>query len=181
MWRNTFYCQRFILLAYKGGPKKKKCKLLENKRALIRKCSLSPFVLFIGPLQEPVNWSVYYFSLPKDSLKELQHVQNVAARIATNSRKSVRITLILCKVHWLLTEERIVFKILLLTFKCLNGLAPPYLCDLTTKYMPRRNLRSINDHRLVDGLQTLIEYDHLGDWGPEKDWLQLGSLSMQRF
>ena len=57
-------------------------------------------------------------------------------------------------------EERIVFKILLLTFKCLNGLAPPYLCDLIqlAKYVPRRNLRSINGHRLVDVGYKLTRY-----------------------
>ena len=109
--------QRFILLAYKGDPKKKKCKILENKRALIRKCFLSSFVLFVGPRQESVNWSVYYFSLPKESLKKLQHVQNAEARIAKHTRKGDRITPVLCKVHWLPIEERIVFMILLLTFK----------------------------------------------------------------
>ena len=52
--------------------------------------------------------------------------------------------------HWLSIEERIVLKILFLAFKCLNGLALPYLHDLITKYVPRRNhLRSANGHRLV--------------------------------
>ena len=90
------------------------------------------------------------YGLPKESLKKLQHVQNVAARIVTHSRKCDHITPVLCQLHWLPIEERIVFKILLLTFKCLNGLAPPYLCDLITKYVPRRNLRSLNGNRLVD-------------------------------
>ena len=59
---------------------------------------------------------------------------------------------------WLPVEERIVCKIFLLTFKCLNGLAPPYLCDLITKYVPRRNLRSINGHRLVDVGYKITRY-----------------------
>ena len=84
------------------------------------------------------------YGLPKQSLKELQHVQNVAARIVTHRRKCDHIRSVLCQLHWLHIEKRIVFRNLLLTFNCLNGLAPPYLCDLITKYVPRRNLRSIN-------------------------------------
>ena len=94
----------------------------------------------------------------KESLKKLQLVQNVAARIVTHSRKCDHITPVLCQLHWLPIEERIVFKILLLTFKCLNGLAPPYLCDLITKCVPRRNLRSFNGHRLVDVGCKLARY-----------------------
>ena len=98
------------------------------------------------------------YGLPKELLKKLQHVQNVAARIVTHTRKCDHITPVLCQLHWLPIEERIVFKILLLTFKCLNGLAPPYLCDLIAKYVPRRNLRSINGHRLVDVGYKLTRY-----------------------
>ena len=34
------------------------------------------------------------------------------------------------KLHWLKIEERIEFKVLLLAYKALNGLAPEYLADL---------------------------------------------------
>ena len=98
------------------------------------------------------------YGLPKESLKKLQHVQNAAARIVTYRRKCDHITPVLCQLHWLPIEERIVFKILSLTFKCLNGLAPPYLCDIITKYVSRRNLRSINGHRLVDIGYKLTRY-----------------------
>ena len=98
------------------------------------------------------------YGLAKELLKKLQHVQNVAARIVTHTLKCDHITPVLCQLHWLPIEERIVFKILLLTFKCLNGLAPPYLCDLVAKYVPRRNLRSINGHRLVDVGYKLTRY-----------------------
>ena len=33
-------------------------------------------------------------------------------------------------LHWLLVNERIQFKILLLTFKSLNGLAPVYIDEM---------------------------------------------------
>ena len=38
--------------------------------------------------------------------------------------------------------ERIDFKILLLTFKCLRNSTPVYLQELITKYAPSQNLRS---------------------------------------
>ena len=98
------------------------------------------------------------YGLPNESLKKLQHVQNAAARIVTHTRKCDHITPVLCKRHWLPVEERIVFNILLLTFKCLNGLAPPYLSNLITKNVPRRNLRSISGHRLVDVGYKLPRY-----------------------
>ena len=63
------------------------------------------------------------------------------------------------ELHWLPVEQRIIFKILLMTFKCLNGIAPSYLSDLVTRHIPRRNLRSANGHRLFD-----VEYN-LGKYG----------------
>ena len=66
-----------------------------------------------------------------------QHVVYVvAARIVTQSRKHEHITPILKSLHWLPVHSRIQCKLLLLTFKSLNGLAPPYLSDLLTPYTP---------------------------------------------
>ena len=44
--------------------------------------------------------------------------------------------------HWLPVKQRITFKILLFVFKSLNGLAPFYLSDLISTYVPSRGLRS---------------------------------------
>ena len=46
------------------------------------------------------------------------------------------------KLHWLPIDNRIVFKILLLTFKARAKLAPQYIQDLINDYTPQRNLRS---------------------------------------
>ena len=45
-------------------------------------------------------------------------------------------------------EQRITFKVLLLTFKVLNNLAPPYLRQLIVPYDPTRNLGSAGRHLL---------------------------------
>ena len=34
------------------------------------------------------------------------------------------------RLHWLPVKQRIVFKLLLITYKAVHGLAPPYICEL---------------------------------------------------
>ena len=79
------------------------------------------------------------YGLPKQTIKRLQHV-HVAARIVALTPKHSHISPVLQKLHWLPIEEHITFKILLMTFKCLNGLAPSYLYDLVTWHIARCNL-----------------------------------------
>jgi hypothetical protein len=45
-------------------------------------------------------------------------------------------------LHWLPVKQRIVFKVLLITFKIINGYAPSYLSSLLESYIPKRALRS---------------------------------------
>ena len=80
--------------------------------------------------------------LPAQQLKKLQHVQNSAARLLTLSKKHEHITPILQDLHWLPISERINYKIILLTFKALNNMAPEYLKELLHRYTPKRQLRS---------------------------------------
>ncbi|XP_072573218.1 uncharacterized protein [Paramormyrops kingsleyae] len=79
---------------------------------------------------------------PSGSLNKLQLVQNAAARVLTNTKKFDHITPVLSSLHWLPVKSRIDYKILLLTYKALNGLAPDYLNNLLTTYNPPRLLRS---------------------------------------
>ncbi len=48
-----------------------------------------------------------------------------------------------------LITNRIDFKILLITYKALNGLAPQYLSELLSHYSPPRPLRSQNSGHLI--------------------------------
>ena len=63
-------------------------------------------------------------------------------------RKYDHISPVLRKLHWLPVEHRIRYKILLLTFKALNGHAPQYLSALISKYVPPRPLRSEDQYLL---------------------------------
>lgn len=72
----------------------------------------------------------------------LQLIQNTAARLVTRTRKHEHVSPVLQSLHWLPVHERIIYKVLLLTFKALHELAPSYLSDLLTVYTPSRALRS---------------------------------------
>ncbi len=86
--------------------------------------------------------------LPKKTIRQLQLIQNAAARILTRTRKSEHITPVLRSLHWLPVTFRIDFKVLLLVYKSLNGLGPKYIADMLTEYKPNRPLRSLGSSQL---------------------------------
>jgi exonuclease III len=88
------------------------------------------------------NANSLLYGLPEYQTDRLQRIHNTAARILTQTQKYDHITPILKNLHWLPIKQRIVFKIVTLTYRCLNGLAPPYLSELLVPYLPTRSLRS---------------------------------------
>ena len=80
------------------------------------------------------------YGLPKRELDKLQRVQNTAARLI-NQYDHIK-PAPLQKLHWLRVESRIIFKVILITFKILHGLSPAYLSSLLQEYHPPRSLRS---------------------------------------
>ncbi len=82
------------------------------------------------------------YGVPDKLLRKLQAVQNSAARLVSRTRKfDWGLTAIRKDLHWLPVEYRIPYKILLITYKALNGLAPDYIVDLIKK-KPTWGLRS---------------------------------------
>ena len=98
--------------------------------------------------------------MPKYLIQKLQYVLNAAARLITGIRKHDHIvTPILMDLHWLPVNERIQFKILLLTFKSLNGFAPVYIDEMIQRFVPNRKLRSSSAFLLklkTNGTLTLM-------------------------
>ena len=83
-----------------------------------------------------------FTGLPKKTIKQLQLVQNAAARVLTKTRKREHITPILKSLHWLPVYFRIHFEVLLLVFKALHGMGPTYISDMFTFYIPLRPQKS---------------------------------------
>ena len=82
------------------------------------------------------------FGLPDYLLKKLQLVQNNAARLILKKEKHDHVTPLLKSLHWLPVQQRIQYKINLLTYKALHDSAPEYISCLLVPYAQGRTLHS---------------------------------------
>lgn len=73
-------------------------------------------------------------NLPDCHLVKLQRIQNSAARMLCSAGRQVEASPLLISLHWLPIKQRIKFKILLIVYKCLNGIGPLYLSELLSSY-----------------------------------------------
>ena len=85
-------------------------------------------------------------SIVEVQLLQLQRIQNQCARILTKSPRREHITPVLMKLHWLKIQDRIIYKMLMLTYKSYYNMAPPYLCELINKKESHVNTRLGTDH-----------------------------------
>ena len=92
------------------------------------------------------------FGVNKALIAKLQRVQNMAARVIKRTSKYDHITPVLKELHWLPLEQRIVFRILVHTFKGLYGKAPPYICDMVSFLEFTRARRSSSQYMLKANL-----------------------------
>ena len=108
--------------------------------------------------------------LSEKQLCRVQSLINTTARLITGTRKFDHITPVLKKSHWVKVRDRVVYKILLLIFKCRLGYGPKYISerlipiteiperrklrslDSTNLYVPKSKMSSIGKHRFkVEG------------------------------
>lgn len=88
---------------------------------------------------------------PTSSLEKLNSVIKASVRLIYSIPKFDHITTSLKRAHFLLAKERIDYKVAMLVFKVLRGLAPDYLTSelyLRSDISSRRDLRSANKHLL---------------------------------
>ena len=96
--------------------------------------------------------------LPKVLLNRLQLVQKRAARIVTFTEKYEHITPSLIDLHWLPVEYRIIYKILLLAYKAINGLSPSCISNLLSFCSSSYSLRSCSNKLLQAPRSKLKTY-----------------------
>lgn len=81
------------------------------------------------------------FGLPQRELVKFQWVQNIAARIVIRVPHHEHITPILECLHWPPLKQRVDYKILMITYKAFNRMAPIFISDLLPVYQPSRTLK----------------------------------------
>ena len=103
------------------------------------------------------NRNLLLFGLPDKLIYRLQLLQHRAARLITHTKHD-HIRPVMKSLHWLPLRSRIIFKILLLVYKSLHGLAPAYLTELIKPYAPESNLRSRMKNRLIEPRTPLVTF-----------------------
>jgi hypothetical protein len=95
------------------------------------------------------------------NIKKLRAVQNFACRILTNTGRYDHVTPALREIRCLPLEEHLKYRETLITYKCMNGLAPPYLSKLFIKRNEIHDLNTRNNkalhipqHKTVSGQRT---------------------------
>ena len=103
-------------------------KIRRIRKYLSQDCLVTLIHAFVSGRLDYCNRLVY--GLPQCQISTLQRIQNAATRIAVDLSKFCHITPALLQLHWLPVVKRIQFKILLLTFKAIHSLSPPYISEL---------------------------------------------------
>jgi len=86
--------------------------------------------------------------LPAGLYNCLQSVLRAAARLVLGlPGRAPVMSAIRDKLHWLSYRQRVTFKLCLTTYKCLHGLAPPYLTHRSPP-SPVTHSRSVDQHKL---------------------------------
>ena len=71
-------------------------------------------------------------------IKDLQRIQNTAARLVTRTKCDKHVTPELGELRWLPVQERIVYKVPLLTFKTVQITAPPVPNGSSVHFHPQQ-------------------------------------------
>ena len=96
------------------------------------------------------NGNGLLYGISKNLVQKLQLLQNAAAHCICMVGNHDHISQHFRSSHWLPIEQRIIFKICLLTWKALHGLSPSYIQDLIVRHNPSYSgLRSADQNLLV--------------------------------
>ncbi len=131
--------------------------------------------------------STIWSNSSKKNIAKLQKVQNFAARIVTGTKKFDHITPSLKQLNWLPVNYMLRFRDTVMAYKCVNGMAPSYLCRMfqTRSQLHNLNTRSselleIPLYRTATG-QRSFRYRASCLWNNLPEWLKDHNLNLERF
>ena len=113
------------------------CKKISVKIAQMRSLSgvLPTFVLkqfYISCVQPCIDYAISVWgNTSQQNINKIQRMQNYAARIVTNNYDYInhRGVNLVKQLNWMNVKQRCIYFSSILMYKCLNSLAPDYLCD----------------------------------------------------
>jgi hypothetical protein len=119
--------------------------VLRQLRSISRSVSDSVFRSLVVSLIMPcLDYGNALAGLLTHQHRQMQLVLNADARLIHRSTLFEHVTPLLLDLHWLRSPERVDFKLAVLVYRCLHGLAPRYLSDSIRRVADtnRRCLRS---------------------------------------
>ena len=123
------------------------------------------------------------YGISNKIFSRLQVVQNQAAKLIVGGLKFDYASPILKNLHWLPMRQRILFKLGVMVYKCLNGLVPKYLSDKCVKVSSRpfgKCLRSVDINTLFIRNRNLKIADRDFEVAAPLFWNSLPSHLRQR-
>ena len=123
-------------------------KLKRIRRVLTRDAAITVALGLVVAHLDYAN--AVFIGLPDVEFAKLQRIQNMTAKLVTGASKYDSSTQALKELHWLPVKLRVLYKILTVVFRCLEGNAPDYLtCLIKERSIRRQGLRSNDEPRLL--------------------------------
>ena len=146
-----------------------------NVLLTIFKTELSKLITIINSLvfSKLLYCSSVWTNTTKKNIELLQTVQNFAARIVSGTRKFDHVTPILKQLQWLPIVKQLEVRDATMVFKCLNGLAPPYLCQKFKTRLEVHNCNIRNRDRLHIPLCRMAAGQHAFTFRGQRLWNSL--------
>ena len=110
----------------------------------------------------------FLLGIPKYNIDKIQRVQNMACRLIFNLCRHDHINPYLKLSHWLKIDYRKQYNIAVLVFKCVHGLAPPYLSELRDMSHNRQLISALSNKLPVARANTaLVHKSFFTSTGPQ--------------
>ena len=90
------------------------------------------------------------YNVPTHKTDRLQRFQKQCAHTLTKSPLREHITPVKKNLHWLKIQDRITYKILMLTYKSYYNIAPTYLCELISRRSSVNTRLGADHHQLLN-------------------------------